>query len=198
MANISRITDRLWTGGDLPCHIGPDAMVADLADITAAGITHIIDNRLEEDDGAFVAEHAPTVTYVWNGQDDAGQQMPDRWFDAGVGAALEALVQPGTAVLSHCHMGINRGPSMAFAIMLATGWAPAEALSAIRRARPIAAIDYSENALDWWLRASGTPYVSARRQLAELALWHADHPIDVVRIIRRERSAEFAGLPLGA
>lgn len=198
MANISRITDRIWTGGDLPCHIGPDAMVADLADITAAGITHIIDNRLEGDDGAFVAQHAPTVTYVWNGQDDAGQRMPDIWFEAGVGAALEALAQPATAVLSHCHMGINRGPSMAFAIMLATGWSPADALSAIRRARPIAGIDYSGDALDWWLRVSGTEHASARRQRAALVVWHADHPIDVVRIIRRERFAELAGLPLGA
>ena len=198
MANISRITDRIWTGGDLPCHIGPDAMVADLADIRAAGITHIIDNRLERDDGAFIEKHAPTVTYVWNGQDDAGQRMPDSWFDAGVGVALTALAQPGAAVLSHCHMGINRGPSMAFAIMLATGWCPADALSAIRRARPIAAIDYSGDALDWWVRVSGTGDASARRQRAALDSWHEDHPIDVVRIIRRERFAELAGMPLGA
>ena len=46
VANISRIADRVWTGGDLSS-LGDEAMLADLAQIQSAGITHIIDNRIE-------------------------------------------------------------------------------------------------------------------------------------------------------
>ena len=87
MANISRIADRIWTGGDLPYQCGPGAMLADLDEIRAAGIVHIIDNRIEASDEDFVARHAPEIAYTWNGQDDAGQRMPDAWFDRGVRAA---------------------------------------------------------------------------------------------------------------
>jgi dual specificity phosphatase 3 len=198
MANISRITDRIWTGGDLPYQCGPEAMMADLTDIRAAGITHIVDNRLEACDEDFVAAHAPEITYVWNGQDDAGQAMPDTWFSNGVGAALAALAQPDGVVLAHCHMGINRGPSMAFAIMLATGWDPVAALDAIRAARPIAAVGYSADSLEWWIRVSGTPEPAAGRHRAAVRSWHRAHPIDTVRIIRRFRTQEATGRPLSA
>ena len=198
MANISEVTDGVWTGGDLPLHLGSAAMLADLEDIRAAGITHIIDNRVECSDERLVRAAAPELTYVWNGQDDAGQAMPDRWFDTGVSAALGALAEPGTKVLAHCHMGINRGPTMAFAILLATGMAPVRALSANRAARPIAAISYSFDALDWWHRVSGTRRSVAQREQGALARWHERHPLDVVRIVRSVRRAEARGLPLGA
>src|SRR6185436_10992830 len=148
MANISCITGRVWTGGDLPSHLGEKSMLADLLEIQNAGITHILDNRIEWSDEAFVEAHAPTMTYWWNGQDDAGQVMPDEWFCDGVDFALEALADPDAQVLAHCHMGINRGPSMAFAILLASGTEPVAALSAIRRVRPIAAISCAGDALD--------------------------------------------------
>lgn len=41
--------------------------------------------------------------------------MPDEWFWDGVDFAFEALADPDAQILAHCHMGINRGPSMAFA-----------------------------------------------------------------------------------
>jgi dual specificity phosphatase 3 len=81
-------------------------------------------------------------------------------------------------------MGVNRGPSMAFAILLATGMEPVAALTAIRRARPMSAISYAGDALDWWHRVSDTPAAVARRQRAEAAAWHRANPIDTVRIIR--------------
>ena len=198
MANISYITDRVWTGGDLPFHLGQTAMAVDLAEIQTAGITNIIDNRLECSDEPFVRAHAPKIGYLWNGQDDAGQAMPDSWFYDGVAFALEALADPDAQVLAHCHMGINRGPSMAFAILLATGMEPVAALTAIRAARPIAAISYADDALDWWHRMTQTPASAARRQRAEVTAWHRANPIDVIRIIRIIRDQEDNGLRLSA
>jgi len=113
VANISRVTDRIWTGGDLPSHLGDEAMLVDLADYQRVGISHVLDNRIECSDEAFVEVHAPKIDYFWNGQDDAGQSMPDEWFFDGVDFALEALLDPNAQVLTHCHMGINRGPSIA-------------------------------------------------------------------------------------
>lgn len=190
MANISRVGERIWTGGDLPAHLGEAAMLGELAEIRAAGITHVIDNRLEWSDERFFRRHAPDLRYLWNGADDVGQLMADKWFDTGVGAALGALRTPGAQVLAHCHMGINRGPSMAFAILLATGQSPVRALSAIRRARPVAAIAYSLDALDWWHRRTAVPPSIARRQEAAVIRWHERNPLDVVRIIRQVREAE--------
>jgi dual specificity phosphatase 3 len=197
-ANISYVTGRVWTGGDLPFHLGEEAMLADLVAIQNAGITDILDNRIEWSDAEFVAAHAPDMYYLWNGADDAGQAMPDQWFFDGVDFALTALEDPGAQVLAHCHMGINRGPSMAFAILLATGMDPVEALTAIRAARPIAAISYAGDALSWWHRMTKTPASIAKRQRAEVATWHRRNPLDVVRIIRTIRSHEDASQQLPA
>ena len=38
-ANISHITGRVWTGGDLPSDLGDEAMLANLVEIQKAGIT---------------------------------------------------------------------------------------------------------------------------------------------------------------
>lgn len=110
--------------------------------------------------------------------------MPDSWFETGVGAAVGALAGPEGGVLAHCHAGINRGPSMAYAILLATGEDPVRALEAIRRARPVAGIAYSLDALDWWHRVDGTPRRVARRQRAEVAAWHRRDGRRVVRLLR--------------
>jgi dual specificity phosphatase 3 len=193
MANISYITDRVWTGGDLPSDLGDEAMLTDLAQIENAGITHILDNRIEWSDERFVRAHAPQLGFLWNGADDAGQVMPDDWFDAGVEFALQALADPDAQILAHCHMGINRGPSMAFAILLATGMDPVAALAAIRAARPIAAISYDGDALHWWHRMSGTPASVVKRQHAEVAAWHGNNPLDFDRIIRAMRSHQDNG-----
>jgi hypothetical protein len=136
-ANISYIAGRVWTGGDLPSHLDDAAMLADLSDIKKAGITHILDNRIECSDEAF-------------------------------------------------------------AILLATGMEPVAALTAIRQARPIAAIAYADDALDWFHRMTQTPAKVARRQRAEVASWHRRNPIDVVRIIRTIRNHEDNGRPLSA
>ena len=193
VTSISYIGGRVWTGGDLPSELGGQAMLAGLAEIQGAGITHVLDNRIEWSDEQFVRTHAPDLGFLWNGVNDAGQLMPDHWFDQGVGFALAALEDPDAQVLAHCHMGINRGPSMAYAILLATGMEPVAALTAIRQARPIAVIAYDGDALGWWHRSVNAPEPVVKRQRHEVARWHTDNSLDITTIIRLMRRNEPAG-----
>lgn len=187
MTNISFITDRLATGGDI-------TRLDDIDDLVAAGITHVIDNRMEWSDEDLFAEHAPHIVYLHNGVDDRGGRQPTEWYDCGLAFALEALTQSGTKVLAHCHMGINRGPSMAFAIMLALGSDPVEAFDAIRAARPIAGLAYALDALHHRLSVDGIGATAAQAELDRLAVHEEANWIDVGHIIRRIRTEEAAGL----
>jgi len=185
--NITCLTDRLWTGGDLP---EPLAVAAEHAAAWAGrGIDHVIDCRLEWSDESLLRAVAPSIEYTHVGVDDAGQRMSDTWFDTITCEALATLRNGGT-VLVHCHMGINRGPSGAFATMLALGWDPVAAVDLIRTNRPIAAVGYAEDALDWWHRKSNASTGERLTDWCGLEAWRRDHPHDTVRIIREIRAQE--------
>ena len=115
--------------------------------------------------------------------------MPAAWFDRITRWATEAIAAGGV-VLTHCHMGINRGPSAGYAVLLALGWDPVDALAAIRAARPIANIWYAEDALAWHLDRVGASAGERRTTYARVARWRDENPLDVVRIIRRIRAEE--------
>jgi len=185
--NISQLTDELWTGGDLP-----DALTRAAARLEGwrqHGIRHIIDNRLECSDEGLVKVLAPEICYLHNGVDDAGQQMPDSWFQSVADFADESALLGG-GLLVHCHMGINRGPTGAYAVLLTRGWDPVAAIELIRTARPIAAVGYAEDALRWWHRTNNTPTRQRRTEVAGLADWRRRNPHDTVRIIRDIRKAQ--------
>lgn len=188
MPNMHFVTDRLATGGDLP--YGREE--PELAEWRGLGITHVVDNRLEWNDEDLVAEFAPEIAYLHNGVDDAGGHLPDRWYDDGVAWVRAALDDPSAKVLVHCHMGINRGPSLAYAVLLDQGWDPVDAIAAIRAARPIAAAGYAEDALDWHHRRHDVDPVTRRFDRRRLATWRQANHLDVVRIIREVRAAERA------
>ena len=117
--------------------------------------------------------------------DDAGQAVPGDWFDTAM-RWIDAG-GPDAVVLTHCHMGINRGPSLGFAVLLHWGWDPIAAITAIRDARPIANVWYAGDALSWFHSRNGTdPY----NDLVRLEAWRLAHPLDVVRIIRQERQED--------
>ena len=130
------VTIRLATGGALTGPPDVDALVT-------AGITHVIDCRAEFDDGALLAQR---FHYLYDPTADDGQPKPPGWFQPAIAFALQALAQPGTKVYSHCAQGVNRGPSMCYAIMRAFGWPAADALSSIKTARPVAQVRYSADA----------------------------------------------------
>ena len=179
---------RIFISGDLASdRIGFERQ---LDEWRRAGITHIVDAREEWSDELRVAERYPDIGYHWVGTHDDGGSQPDEWFEAGVTAVLEALGDPNARIVVHCHMGVNRGPSMAFAALLAIGWDPVEAAAAIRAARPIAAILYAEVALDWFHRQGSVPAALAAQQRAELAEWFDRNQVDVGWVISRIRWAE--------
>ena len=181
------VGDRIVVSGDLPV----DERLARraLLDWCDAGITGIVDCRGEWSDELLVGRTAPQVEYRHVGIDDDGTRRPDTWFDTGTAAAVDLLEHTDGRVLVHCHMGINRGPSMAYAVLLTLGWDHVEALDAIRSARPIAALIYAEDAVTWWARSNGIPSTTAAAMRRDVRRWHRTNDIDVATVIRRIRTA---------
>ncbi|MEP6817729.1 MAG: dual specificity protein phosphatase [Marmoricola sp.] len=187
-ANAQFVTDRLAVGGDLDMY--DEGLAArQVAALTNAGISHVLDVREEWSDEEIWAQ-VPGVTYHWDGIDDAGQRVPVDWFEGIVTWALSALEDPAARILAHCHMGINRGPSAGFAILLGLGWEPIEALDAIRRARPIAFVAYADDALRWHHAKTGANAEERLRDRARLEIWRHDHDLDIATVIRRIRTQE--------
>lgn len=176
------VTDGIIISGDLS--EDPDQAVRQLKQWEQAGITHVLDTRFEWSDEELVADHAPGIVYGWIGTDDDGNTQPDEWFDDGLTFSADALSDPDAVVLVHCHMGINRGPSMAYRILLESGWDPIEALDAIWDARPIADIGYAEDALDHYHRSHAIP---AKRRVLDrdrVVMWRYEHHMSHLRIHR--------------
>ncbi len=128
-------------------------------------------------DEAFVEAH------------DAGGSQDAEWFEETVRAVRAARSSTGGAVMVHCHMGINRAPSMAFALLLDQGWAPLDALDAILEARPIAAIAYAESALRWHHGRLGSDPADLNRDLDLVRDWFVHNDVDAARSIGRIRQA---------
>jgi dual specificity phosphatase 3 len=185
VADAAFVTDQLLVGGDLDTRDG-ELAGRQLRELVDAGVTHLVDTRIEWDDLAWVAERSPAVRYLHLGMDDAGQAVPAEWFDEAVGWALEAIETGGT-VLTHCHMGINRGPSLGFAVLLAQGWDALEALERIREVRPIAFVAYAEDALRWHHAREGSPDVRLVSDLDRVARWRAQSHLDLEDVIRQKR-----------
>ncbi len=186
-ANAHFVTPQLLIGGDLS--FDQSMAAGQLEELVAAGVTHIVDVRVEADDADLVAELAPEVGYLHHGIDDAGQRVAADFFDTTVGYAVEAI-DAGGVVLAHCHMGINRGPSLGFAILLHQGWDAIEALTAIRAAREIAYIDYAGDALVWHHERLGHSSSELWHDLERVAEWRKASHLDVVEVIRKKRLEE--------
>ncbi|MGH3425129.1 MAG: dual specificity protein phosphatase family protein [Nocardioidaceae bacterium] len=189
-ANAHFVTPNLMVGGDLDS-LDEGLRLDQLRELVDEGVTHIVDVRLEWSDEDLVARHAPHIAYLYHGVDDAGQTIPDGWFDVGVDFILDALSDPDAIALAHCHMGINRGPSLGFAVLLAQGWDPIEALDAIRTARPIAFVAYAEDALAWHQRRTGVSGRQRRTDRHRLAEWRRANDLDVATVIRGIRSRGY-------
>ena len=182
------ITPWLALSGDLDTTVTSNAE-RQLTDWTDNGVTHIVDLRGEWNDDRFVAERAPDVSYHWLGTHDNGGHQTDEWYEDGL-AVYRSVIDTGGLAIVHCHMGINRGPSMGYRWLLEAGMDPVEALATIRRARPIAGIIYAESALDHFHRTHDTDVSTARSQQAAVRDWFDVDVVDVRWVISRVRQAE--------
>lgn len=171
VANAHFVTPLLVVGGHLDQR--DDLLAAaQRGELIEHGVSHLVDARVEADDWPFVTGLAPDVSYLWHGMDEAGQRVPGSWFERGVGFVLDVWRADSAAVvLVHCHMGINRGPSLGYAVLLALGWDVVEAIDAIRAARPIAHVAYAEDALRWHHDRVGAGPAQRRRDHDRLASW---------------------------
>ena len=120
------VTERIAVGGGIRCE-------ADVSQIVAAGITHIIDMRAEFDDDTL---NDSRITILWLPQVDDGELRPAGQYRKGIQFAFSALSLPNTKVFPHCSAGLNRGPTMCYALLRAFGLSQSEAIAKICAARP--------------------------------------------------------------
>ena len=187
-ANVHFVTPQLAIGGDLSSRDDTLALLQ-LTELSQLGVTHVVDARIEWSDERLFERRAPEISYLHHGLDDAGQRVPASWFETAVSWVEAAMaVDPEAVVLTHCHMGINRGPSLGFAVLLAQGWDAVEAITAIRDARPQANVWYAADALHWHQGRTGVDAGTAAAQHEVLDGWRQANPLDVVRLIREQRA----------
>lgn len=137
--DMSQVTDRLFVGANVNS-------VDDVADIKRAGITHVIDLNNDDEEPLFPSTGG--IALLSDPTDDDGQPKPAKWFAPAIDFGVGALSHPGFKLLTHCAMGINRGPSIGFAVLRALGFPADNILDLIHRARPqtIIGVRYHQDA----------------------------------------------------
>jgi protein-tyrosine phosphatase len=120
------VTERIAVGGGI-------SSKADVDQLVAAGITHVIDMRAEFDDDLL---NDKRITILWLPQEDNGEMRPPGHYRKGVEFAFPALALPSTKVFPHCSAGLNRGPTMCYALLRAFGFSRPDAIEMVRKARP--------------------------------------------------------------
>lgn len=125
MADITRVTSQLWTGGAITTE-------SDVDEIAEAGITADIDCRLEFNDNDLILAYNklpptpdslrnhPDITYLYDGTADDAEPKPVSWF-AKAWTFAEPILDDGGVVLSHCASGQQRGPGMCYFLLRASG-----------------------------------------------------------------------------
>ena len=150
------VTDQIIVTGDL--NPKPEHAVRQLSEWAAVGVTHIVDVRQEWSDAALVAEHQPQITYLHCPTHDNGECSRRQLVHI---RCQRHCRSNQCRQRQHCRHSLSHGrkspPSLAFAALLELGWPPVEALRLIRRARPIAAVLYAEQAVDWFCRKHASP-----------------------------------------
>jgi protein-tyrosine phosphatase len=127
--DITWVTDRIAVGGGI-------WNAENMAAVSRAGITHIIDMQIEFDDSPLAEPHG--ITVCWNPIDDDFELKPPAVFARGVEFALAALNDDGAKLFVHCAAGVHRAPMMALALLGAMGWTLDDAMDLIEGRRPAA------------------------------------------------------------
>jgi protein-tyrosine phosphatase len=131
--DITWVTERIAVGGGI--------WTADnMAAVSRAGITHIIDMQIEFDDTPLAGPHG--IAVCWNPVDDDFELKPPEVFGRGVEFALVALEKNGAKLFVHCAAGVHRAPMMTLALLGVLGWTVEDAMDLIEARRPAA--DFAE------------------------------------------------------
>jgi protein-tyrosine phosphatase len=131
--DITWITDRIAVGGGI-------WNAENMAAVSRAGITHIIDMQIEFDDTPLAGTHG--IAVCWNPVDDDFEPKPAEVFVRGVEFALGALEEDEAKVFVHCAAGVHRAPMMTLALLAVMGWSLEDAMELIEGKRPVA--DFAE------------------------------------------------------
>lgn len=124
------LTDEVATGGIM-------YSTRSIESVRKNGFTAVLDCQASFDYSETFADSG--IEYLHNPTADDGELKPVSWFETGLEFALPLLDDPDTRILIHCGAGINRGPSMAYAVIRAfDGLSADEALDIVfeRRIRP--------------------------------------------------------------
>ncbi len=124
--DITWVTDRIAVGGGI---WNADNMAA----VSRAGITHIIDMQIEFDDTPLATPHG--ISVCWNPVDDDFEPKPPVVFERGVEFARAALKQNGAKLFVHCAAGVHRAPMMALALLGVLGWTVEDGIKLIETKR---------------------------------------------------------------
>jgi protein-tyrosine phosphatase len=127
--DITWVTDRIGVGGGI-------WNAENMAAVSRAGITHIIDMQIEFDDTALA--EAQGIVVCWNPVDDDFEPKAAEVFERGVEFGLAALEGDGAKLLIHCAAGVHRAPMMTLALLGVMGWTVEDAMELIEARRPAA------------------------------------------------------------
>jgi hypothetical protein len=131
--DITWVTDRIAVGGGI-------WNADNMATVSRAGITHIIDMQIEFDDGPLARPYG--IAVCWNPVDDDFEPKPAEVFRRGVEFALAALEEKDAKLYIHCAAGVHRAPMMTLALLGVMGWTVEDAMDLIEGRR--AAADFAE------------------------------------------------------
>ncbi len=185
------VTPNLVLSGDL--HQEYDRAIQQLEQWRAFGITHIIDCRGEWSDKELVAENAPEIVYHEHGTHDAGGDQEGNWYEDGWYMYTQALLDnPDAKVLVHCHMGVNRAPSLGLFLLFRMGYSPTRALEMIREARPIAACFYADSAWRTYATSVHMPPEFIQAGIHEIDTFFHEHEVNLHDVIHKIRLVEYA------
>jgi protein-tyrosine phosphatase len=145
--DITWVTDRIGVGGGI-------WTAENMAAVSRAGVTHIIDMQIEFDDTPLAEAHG--VAVCWNPVDDDFEAKPAEVFARGVKFALAALEEDGTKLFVHCAAGVHRAPMMTLALLGVMGWKIEDAMELIEARRPVADFaDVYVRSVEEFLRGRG-------------------------------------------
>jgi len=125
--DMTWLTDRIAVGGGI-------WNAERMAEVSGAGVTHIINMQIEFDDMPLARPHG--IAVLWNAIDDDFQPKPVEVFERGVEFGQSALEEEESKLFIHCAAGVHRAPMMALALLCSLDWDLEEAMELIETKRP--------------------------------------------------------------